>query len=133
MERSRFEQLVEEVFEDLPEELLDYVDNAVFVVEDWPDAETLASQGLTRRSDLLGLYHGLPLDERRIDTTGNLPDRILLYQKSIERYAREMGEYLDDVIYDTLLHEIGHHFGLSEEELREMEGGEEPPTEEGDG
>jgi len=122
MERKRFEELVEAVFGELPEGLLAYVDNAVFVVEDWPDPETLASQGLNRPDELLGLYHGLPLDERHVDTTGNLPDRILLYQKSIERYARQTGEYLDDVIYDTLVHEIGHHFGLDEDELRALEG-----------
>jgi len=122
MDRKRFERLVEEIFGELPEELLSYVDNAVFVVEDWPDAETLASQGLSRRTDLLGLYHGLPLDERHVDTTGTLPDRILLYQRPLELYAGQTGERLDDVIYDTLVHEIGHHFGLSEEELEEIEG-----------
>lgn len=123
MDRKRFEALTEEVFADLPPEILSYVDNAVFVVEDWPDAETLESQGLEDRTELLGLYHGTPLDERFVDTTGSLPDRIVLYQRSIELYAREEGFELDDVIYDTLLHEIGHHFGLSEEELLEIEEG----------
>lgn len=124
MDRNRFEQLVEEVFGELPEEILSYVDNAVFVVEDWPDRETLAGQGLRHRTDLLGLYHGLPLDERHVDTTGNLPDRIVLYQKPLELYAGQTGESLEDVVYDTLIHEIGHHFGLSEDELRELEGGD---------
>jgi predicted Zn-dependent protease with MMP-like domain len=124
MDRRHFEELVDEVFGELPDELLAYVDNAVFVVEDWPDAETLASQGLSRRTDLLGLYHGLPLDERHVDTTGNLPDRILLYQKPIERYAADTGDSLEDVVYDTLIHEIGHHFGLSEDELEEIEEGD---------
>ncbi|MBI5018071.1 MAG: metallopeptidase family protein [Deltaproteobacteria bacterium] len=122
MERSRFESLVDEVFEELPEVLLDYVDNAVFVVEDWPDAETLESLGVRSRGGLLGLYQGLPLDERHVDTTGALPDRIVLYQKPIELYARQTGERVDDVVYDTLVHEIGHHFGLTEAELREIEG-----------
>jgi predicted Zn-dependent protease with MMP-like domain len=124
MERKRFERLVETVFAELPDGILVHVDNAVFVVEDWPDAETLASQGLRRRSDLLGLYQGLPLDERHTDAVGGLPDRVVLYQRSIELYAGQTGEDLSDVIYDTLMHEIGHHFGLSEEELWEMEEGE---------
>ncbi len=121
MNREDFERLAEEVFEELPPELLERVDNVVFVVEDWPDRETLDSLGYRKRWELLGLYQGVPLDERHIGLTGNLPDRIVLYQRPLEHYAALWGVDVGDAIYDTLLHEVGHHFGLSEEELRELE------------
>jgi predicted Zn-dependent protease with MMP-like domain len=122
MDRKRFEELAEEVFGTLPREILDHVDNAVFLVEDWPDADTLASLGIRRRTGLLGLYQGIPLDERHFDLTGNLPDRIVLYQRPIELEAARSDDTLADVIYDTLLHELGHHLGLDDEELARLEG-----------
>ncbi|MDW7711571.1 MAG: metallopeptidase family protein [Deferrisomatales bacterium] len=124
MDRRRFEQLAEEAFDALPEELLGHVDNVVFVVEDWPDAETLAEMGIESPSDLLGLYQGISLAERSVTAGGSLPDRILLYQRPIEHWARVDGLDVYDVIYDTLLHEIGHHFGLDEEDLARLEGWE---------
>lgn len=124
MERKRFEQLTEEVFETLPEKLLEYIDNVVFVVEDWPDRETLESFGIESRLGLLGLYRGLPLDERSVDLSGTLPDQILLYQRPIEYWAAADSLSVFDVIYDTLLHEIGHHFGLDEDELEALENGD---------
>ena len=122
MDRKRFEELAEEVFASLPAEILGHVSNAVFLVEDWPDRETLAAVGLRRRTELLGLYQGIPLDERHLGLTGNLPDRIVLYQNPIEIEAARSRETLAAVIYDTLVHEVGHHLGLSEEELARLEG-----------
>ncbi len=121
MEREEFARLAEEAFGRLPEELLARVENVVFVVEDWPDAETLASLGYTRRRDLLGLYQGVPLDERHLGTTGLLPDRIVLYQRPLERYAAFTGRELGEAVYDTLLHELGHYLGLDDVELRRIE------------
>jgi len=122
MERRWFEQLTEKAFDALPDELLGYVDNVVFVVEDWPDGETLRDLEIEDRYGLLGLYQGVSLAERSVEMSGVLPDRILLYQRPIEYWAREDGLDVYDVIYDTLLHEIGHHFGLDEEELAALEG-----------
>lgn len=124
MDRRRFEQLAEEAFDALPEELLGYVDNVVFLVEDWPDAEILQDMEIESREGLLGLYQGVSLAERSVTTGGALPDQILLYQRPIEHWAREDGLDVYDVIYDTLLHEIGHHFGLDEEDLARLEGWE---------
>jgi predicted Zn-dependent protease with MMP-like domain len=124
MERRRFERLAEDAFEALPEELLAHVDNVVFVVEDWPDRETLEELGIDTRDGLLGLYQGVSLAERSVEMSGVLPDRILLYQRPIEYWAKEDGLSVFDVIYDTLLHEIGHHLGLDEEALAALEGWE---------
>jgi predicted Zn-dependent protease with MMP-like domain len=112
---------VEEAFDSLPEELLGFVDNVVFLVEDWPDHETLASLGIFRRDGLLGLYQGHPLPERDSHLTGALPDRVVLFQRPIERHASQMGLPVVDVVRDTLLHEVGHHFGLSEADLARLE------------
>ncbi len=122
MDRKQFEQLAEEAFEALPEELLGHVDNVVFVVEDWPDRETLEALEIETRDGLLGLYQGVSLAERSVEMSGVLPDRILLYQRPIEHWAREDGLSVFDVIYDTLLHEIGHHLGLDEDDLARLEG-----------
>ena len=124
MHRDRFEELAEEAFAALPDELLGYVDNVVFVVEDWPDRETLDALEIESRDGLLGLYQGVSLAERSVEMSGVLPDRILLYQRPIEHWAREDGLPVFDVIYDTLLHEIGHHFGLDEGDLARLEGWE---------
>ena len=124
MERRRFEKLAEEAFDALSGELLGYVDNVVFVVEDWPDEETLGALEIEDRYGLLGLYQGVSLAERSVEMSGVLPDRILLYQRPIEYWAKEDGVSVFEVIYDTLLHEIGHHFGLDEEELAALEGWE---------
>jgi predicted Zn-dependent protease with MMP-like domain len=121
MERTTFERLVEDAFDDLPAEILGYVDNAVFIVEDWPDRETLASLGLRTRDGLLGLYQGHPLGERSIEWSGMLPDRIVLYQRPIERHAAWEGLPVEEVIRDTLIHEVGHHFGLDDDQLAELE------------
>jgi len=127
MNREHFEQLTETVFEALPKALLGKVDNVVFVVEDWPDDETMEAMALESRFDLLGLYRGLPLAERSFDLSGTLPDEILLYQGPIEFWAKEDKMSIFDVIYDTLLHEIGHHFGLDEEQLAALEHGDPIP------
>ncbi len=124
MDRAHFADLTETVFEALPKLLLDKVDNVVFVIEDWPDDETMAAMALESRFDLLGLYRGLPLDERSIDMSGSLPDEILLYQGPIEFWAKEDKMSVFDVVYDTLLHEIGHHFGLDEDQLAALEEGD---------
>jgi len=124
MERKKFEQLAEEAFAALPEELLGHVDNVVFVVEDWPDRETLEALEIEARDGLLGLYQGISLAERSVEMSGVLPDRILLYQRPIEYWAKEDKLSVSEVIYDTLLHEIGHHFGLDEDDLARLEGWE---------
>ncbi|BDD86205.1 metallopeptidase family protein [Desulfofustis limnaeus] len=124
MDRDTFSQLTEQVFDALPDLLLAKVDNVVFVVEEWPDEETLAAMGIDSRLDLLGLYQGVPLDERSHDLSGSLPDQIFLYQRPIEYWAEVDDLPVYDVIYDTLVHEIGHHFGFDEDQLTALENGD---------
>lgn len=107
-----------EALDDLPREWRDRIDNVVVMVEDEPSAEDLASVGMSPddpEPDLLGLYHGVPLDERGYETMG-LPDRIVVYRGPTLRAAGNRHEVLQ-LIRETVLHELGHHFGLEEEDL----------------
>jgi len=120
MDRKRFETLVTAAVDAIPEPFLAYIENVVFLVEMEPDAETLADMGMEEGDDLLGLYQGDSLSARGVDHWGMLPDQIILFQRPIERESAETGHPVVRVIRDTILHEVGHYFGLSEEELAEM-------------
>lgn len=116
--RARFEELVAEALDDLPQEWRERMDNVVVMVEDEPSPEDLASVGMSpgeRESDLLGLYHGIPLDERGYDAIA-LPDRIVVYRGPTLRAAGSRRELLQ-LVRETVLHELGHHFGLEEDDL----------------
>lgn len=120
MSIENFERHVEEAVRSIPEAFSRYLENVVFIVEEEPDAETMEAMGLETPEDLLGLYDGDPLTERHADAWGMLPDRILLYRRPIELYAEDFGEPVVKVIRDTILHEVGHFFGLTEEEVAAM-------------
>ncbi len=119
MDRSAFEHLVELTFEKLPEQFKKAIENVGVVVEDQPDEELAATMRLRSRHDLLGLYQGIPLTSRGTwyGMTPVTPDKITLYQKNIEARCRTEDE-IAARIYEVLVHEIGHYFGMSEEEIR---------------
>jgi predicted Zn-dependent protease with MMP-like domain len=97
------------------------VENLSFQVEQWADAETLKEIGFDDPRELLGFYRGLPLDERGHDLLPELPDVIILYQGAIEDYVRESGENVRQVIRQTVIHELAHYFGFSEEQMDAIE------------
>ena len=110
MDRTRFEELVEQALDDLPEAFREKLTNVAIMVEDLPPEEP-------RRGGLpLGLFHGIPRTEKSIFFSSP-PDRIFLYQRNIEAVCRSEAEVRRQ-IRATLLHEVGHYFGLSEDELR---------------
>ena len=111
MDRDRFEQLVEQALGQLPEVFRQKLKNIAIIVEDLPPRE--AEDGL-----LLGLFHGVPRTEKSV-FQATPPDRIFLYQRNIEAVCSSE-EAVRRQIRKTLLHEVGHFFGLSEEELRGM-------------
>ncbi len=110
MDRKRFEKLAEQALERLPERFRRKLTNVVIIVED--SAPPAAQRGAL----LLGLFHGVPLTEKST-LSATPPDRIILYQKNIEAVC-STAEEIQRQIRDTLLHEVGHYFGLSEDELR---------------
>jgi predicted Zn-dependent protease with MMP-like domain len=113
----RFRELVAEALDDLPEEFAELLDNVAVVVEDEPDPEVLAEFDMdpAEGDELLGLYQGIPLDARGFDY-GGLPDRVVIYRGPILRITRSRREIVEQV-RETVLHELGHHFGLQEEDL----------------
>lgn len=119
MERAEFEKIVEEAFARLPEKFRSAIDNVGVVVEDYPTDEIVRSMGLRSRRALLGLYQGVPLTLRGTwyGTTPVAPDKISLYQKNIEA-AAGTHEEIALAIEEVLVHELGHYFGMTDEEIR---------------
>jgi predicted Zn-dependent protease with MMP-like domain len=120
MTRARFEHLVNDAIRTIPARFRDELRNIAVIVEDEPSDELLAEMEIDPPDTLFGLYQGTPLTERAWDYGNTLPDRITLYQGPIE----DSGESEDDVVVaigETLIHEVGHYFGLSEDELEAIE------------
>jgi predicted Zn-dependent protease with MMP-like domain len=119
MLRAEFEHMVAETFDRLPERFREAIENVAVVVEDYPDLETIRKMRLRTKHDLLGLYQGVPLTHRGswYGTSATVPDRISLYQQNIESVSRSPEE-LQDKVYEVLVHEIGHYFGMDEDEIR---------------
>ncbi len=119
MRRDAFEGLVQQALRSIPAEFRNRIRNLAFIVEDEPDPRLLAEMEVPPGETLFGLYHGTPLTERGWDYGNRLPDRITIYQGPHEREYDE--EDLVTAIGETLIHEIGHYFGMSEEEIGEIE------------
>ena len=120
MTRQRFTRLVEEALSDIPARFRDAMRNVAVVVEDEPSQDLLDDMDMEPGDTLFGLYHGTPLTDRDSHYGNTLPDRISIYQLPIEE-ACEDEDDLVVAIGETLIHEIGHYFGLSEEEIEEIE------------
>ena len=120
MTRERFTALVEDVLRDIPQRFRDAMTNVAVVVEDEPPLELLDELGMDPDDTLFGLYQGTPLTERAFSYGNTLPDRISIYQLPIED-ACEDDEDVRQCVAETVIHEFGHYFGLSEEEIEEIE------------
>ena len=120
MKRDQFRELVDEALLSIPSEFREAMRNIAIVVEDAPSADQLAGVGIEPPDTLLGLYEGVPLTERSWSDSGRLPDKITLFQRPIEDASADDDD-LVVAIGETLIHEVGHYFGLSEEEITEIE------------
>jgi predicted Zn-dependent protease with MMP-like domain len=120
LQRNAFERLVADALATLPRRFRDAMQNLVIVVEDEPAAELLREMEIEPPDTLLGLYQGTPLTERSWGYGNALPDRILIFQGPHERDAEDEDDLVGS-IGETLIHEIGHYFGLSEDEIQEIE------------
>jgi len=120
MTRSQFLALVDEALATIPDDFQAAMKNIAIVVEDEPSNAQLESVDIEPPDTLLGLYEGTPLTERQWAHGNVLPDKITLFQNPIED-ASEDEDDLVVAIGETLIHEIGHYFGLSEEEIEEIE------------
>jgi predicted Zn-dependent protease with MMP-like domain len=113
--------LAETALKTLPQELLDAVQGVGVRVEDFPDEETEQEMALESPFDLLGLYRGVDLLRRSVSDVRSAPDVILLYRRPILDYWCETGEDLPHIVRHVLIHEIGHHFGFSDDDMERLE------------
>lgn len=119
MDQEAFEQIVQRTFDRLPDRFRNAIENVGVFIEDYPSDETVASLKLRSKHHLLGLYQGVPLTARGTwyGMTPVPPDKISLYKNNIEAASRS-DEEVAETIYEVLMHEIGHYFGMTEEEIR---------------
>jgi predicted Zn-dependent protease with MMP-like domain len=118
--RAKFDALVADALAGIPRRFRDAMHNIAIAVEDEPSPELLSEMEIAPPDTLFGVYQGTPLTERQWGHGNTLPDRILLFQGPHEREAEDE----DDLVLsigETLIHEIGHYFGLSEEEIEQIE------------
>ena len=120
MTRAAFERLVLEAVTLIPKRFRGEITNLALVVESEPSQELLEEMEVEPPDTLFGLYQGTPLTERTWAYGNTLPDRIVLFQRPIEEDCEDEDE-IRAVIGETLIHEVGHYFGLSEEEIEEIE------------
>ena len=124
MTKAQFEALVARAMRSLPKTFRDKIKNIAVVVEDWADADTLAEMGIEPPDTLYGLYRGIDLT-RRDGSYGNvLPDVVTIYQGPIEEDAADEEE-MAEIVRETVVHELGHYFGLDDETMHRIEDGED--------
>ncbi len=115
---ERFEELVREAMESLPDQFWDRLDNVIVMVEQWPTREQLDYHGLGPGETLFGLYEGIPLTERG-SYAPPVPDKITIFQEPLQRHCHSEAELIDEV-RDTVVHEVAHFFGIDDERLHEF-------------
>ena len=118
------EALAQRAFASLPERFRSCCENVVFWVMEFPDEETMETMGLESQFDLLGLYHGGGIPSPPALRDSVLPDRIFLYRQPLLAYWVEHGDSLGALVRHVLVHEIGHHFGFSDEDMEWIEANE---------
>ena len=120
LKRAVFRQLVGEALDALPDGFRPHLENVAITVEDWPSLDDLTAAGLDPDNEtLFGLYVGVPLPERNDSNTLEFPDRIIIYQGPIED-EHKSAEAIRREVQATVVHEIAHFFGFSEEYLAEL-------------
>jgi len=108
----------------LPARFAEHLADVVLRVEEFADDQTLAALGIDDPFELTGLYEGVPLGEKRSDDSGPLPDRIRLFRSAIlDEWIERGDESLEHLVAHVLIHEVGHHFGLSDEAMHALEEG----------
>lgn len=117
--KQKFGELVEEALRNLPEPFATHMEMVRVEVHDRPTRKQLKEAGLEEDELLLGLYVGHPLTDRSVEMSGTLPDAIYIFQEDVEQVSETEQDLLDEVRI-TVLHEIGHFFGMDEEDLDKL-------------
>lgn len=114
---EKFGEMMEEALHDIPSPFKEKIENLAFMAEPYPSESDLGRVGLDDKYSLLGIYSGVPYTHRNTYYMNTTPDRIILFQKNIERYCDNEDE-LKEKIREVLIHEIAHYFGMDEDQVR---------------
>jgi predicted Zn-dependent protease with MMP-like domain len=118
---AMFERLAREALDRLPAPFREHLDDIVIRVEEFADDETLDAMDIEDAWELTGLYHGRPVGEQSVWQTGDMPPTITLYRQPLLAEWRETGVELADLVNHVVVHEVGHHFGLSDDDMHRIE------------
>lgn len=118
---AAIEILAQAAVERLPDRFRAFLGSVVLRVEDFPDEETCDEMDLETPFDILGLYRGFPVGEAESIPTGAMPNMIHLYRRPILDHWAETGESLEHIVTHVIVHEVGHHFGLSDDDMERIE------------
>jgi predicted Zn-dependent protease with MMP-like domain len=118
---AEFDEIAAAAYKRLPPRFRALTGDLVIRVEDFPTDDVLDSLGIQSSFDLLGLYQGVDLSHKSVFDSGSLPDMVFLYRRPILDYWAEHEETLGAIITHVLVHEIGHHFGLSDADMERIE------------
>jgi predicted Zn-dependent protease with MMP-like domain len=120
---AEMEEIARRVLDSLPDPFAAHLKDVVLQVEEFADEETLDAMGIEDAFDLTGLYEGVPLTVKSVDQSGGLPDRIRLFRRPILDEWASGNDSLEHLVAHVLIHEAGHHFGFSDEDMHALEGG----------
>jgi predicted Zn-dependent protease with MMP-like domain len=118
---DRIEAIARATIAKLPAEFARHLGDVVLKIEDFADDDILAEMGIENPFELTGLYTGLPVGSKSVDHSGTMPDMIHLYRRAILDEWVETGVTLEALVSHVVIHEIGHHFGLSDEDMHALE------------
>ena len=118
---EEIEEIARAALARLPQAFAQHLGEVVLQVEEFADDETLAAMGIDDPFELTGIYEGVPLTEKSVEQSGALPDRVRLFRRPILDEWAEGGDTLEHLVAHVLVHEIGHHFGLSDDDMHALE------------
>ena len=118
---AEMEAIARRVLDSLPEPFAAHLTDVVLLVEEFADEETLEALGIEDPFELTGIYEGVPLTEKSVDQSGTLPDRIRLFRRPILDEWACGNDSLEHLVAHVLIHEAGHHFGFSDEDMHALE------------
>ena len=118
---DEMETIARRALDALPEPFSAHLRDVVLLIEDFADDATLDAMGIEEPFDLTGIYEGIPITDRSVDHSGTLPDRIRLFRRPILDEWATGEDSLEHLVSHVLVHEVGHHFGLSDEDMHALE------------
>lgn len=118
---EEIERLARRTLDALPAPFADHLSDVVLQVEDFADEATLTEMGIADPFELTGLYEGVPLTEKSVEHSDSMPDRVRLFRRPILDEWADGSDTLEHLVAHVVIHEIGHHFGLSDDDMHALE------------